>query len=199
MNEIIWEVKQMLLNIPYDRERAVEYARKWALSRNPLFFDFTGRGGNCTSFVSQCIFAGCGVMNYTPTFGWYYRSPDDRAPAWTGVDELYDFLTEASDFVSENRGVGPFGRDAMIAETIELGDIIQLRNAQGDFYHTLLISGFTDSDILVCAHSDDALDRPLSTYGYASLRIVHIDGARILFESEKLFENILNGISLPQG
>lgn len=189
----------MLLNISYDRERAVEYARKWALSRNPLFFDFTGRGGNCTSFVSQCIFAGCGVMNYTPTFGWYYRSPDDRAPAWTGVDELYDFLTEASDFVSENRGVGPFGRDAMIAETIELGDIIQLRNAQGDFYHTLLISGFTDSDILVCAHSDDALDRPLSTYGYASLRIVHIDGARILFESEKLFENILNGISLPQG
>ena len=79
----------MLLELPYDRQRAVEYAQKWALDRNPLFLDFTGKGGDCTNFVSQCIFAGCGVMNYTPTFGWYFISSDDRAPAWTGVDELY--------------------------------------------------------------------------------------------------------------
>lgn len=189
----------MLINLPYDRQRAVEYARRWALSRNPLFFDFTGRGGNCTNFVSQCIFAGCGVMNYTPTFGWYYRSSDDRAPAWTGVDELYDFLTGAEDFISQNGGEGPYGRDATVAETVEIGDVIQLRNTNGDFYHTLIISGFTDSDILVCAHSDDALDRPLSTYNYASLRVIHIDGARLFFNSEELFENILNGTSLPQG
>ena len=39
----------MIIEFPYDRERAVEYAKKWALSRNPLFLDFTGRGGNCTS------------------------------------------------------------------------------------------------------------------------------------------------------
>ena len=110
----------MLITLPYDRQRAVEYARRWALSRNPLFFDFTGRGGNCTNFVSQCIFAGCGIMNYTPTFGWYYRSADDRAPAWTGVDELYSFLTGAEDFISQNGGVGPFGRDATVAETVEL-------------------------------------------------------------------------------
>ena len=187
----------MLLNIPYDRQRAVEYARKWALSRNPLFFDFTGRGGNCTSFVSQCIFAGCGIMNYTPTFGWYYRSADDRAPAWTGVDELYGFLTEAEAFAAENGGAGPYGRNARDAETIELGDVIQLRNMQGEFYHTLIISGFTDSDVLVCAHSDDSLDRPLSTYNYASLRVIHIDGARLFFDYNTAFENIFNAISLP--
>lgn len=138
-------------------------------------------------------------MNYTPTFGWYYRSADDRAPAWTGVDELYSFLTGAEDFISQNGGVGPFGRDATVAETVELGDVIQLRNANGDFYHTLIISGFTDSDILICAHSDDALDRPLSTYNYTSLRVIHIDGARLLFDNEILFKNILNGTSLPQG
>ena len=33
----------MLLELPYDRQRAVEYAQKWALDRNPLFLDFTGR------------------------------------------------------------------------------------------------------------------------------------------------------------
>lgn len=188
----------MLLNVPYDRQRAVEYARRWALSRNPLFLDFTGRGGNCTSFVSQCLFAGCGVMNYTPTFGWYYRSADDRAPAWTGVDELFDFLTGARDFAEQNGGTGPYGRDAMVAETVELGDVVQLRNTNGEFYHTLIISGFTDNDILVCAHSDDALDRPLSTYNYAALRVIHIDGARINFDSDSIFEGIFNGTSLPE-
>lgn len=187
----------MLLEIPYDRGRAVEYAKKWALSRNPLFLDFTGSGGNCTNFVSQCIFAGCGVMNYTKTFGWYYISPEDRAPAWTGVDELYGFLTGAPDFASVNGGSGPYGADAMTARSIMLGDVIQLANSEGTFYHSLLISGFTENDILVCAQSDDALDRPLSSYNYASLRIIHIAGARLPFNSEQIFDNIFNGDSLP--
>jgi len=187
----------LLLDIPYNRQRAVSYARAWALSRNPLFIDFTGQGGNCTNFVSQCIFAGCGVMNYTPTFGWYYRTANDRAPAWTGVDELFDFLTGAPDFAMANGGVGPYGRNAMAAELIEIGDVIQLANTDGEFYHTLIISGFTDTDILVCAQSDDALDRGLSTYNYASLRIIHIDGARLEFNNEKIYTDILEGISLP--
>ncbi len=187
----------MLLEIPYDRDRAVEYARKWALSRNPLFLDFTGSGGNCTNFVSQCLFAGCGVMNYTPTFGWYYISPDDRAPAWTGVEELYNFLIGAPDFLSANGGSGPYGRNAMSARMIEVGDIVQLANEEGDFYHSLIISGFTDNDILVCAQSNDALDRPLSSYNYTSLRIIHIEGARLPFNDTQLFENILNGTALP--
>ena len=82
----------MIITKPYNRERAVEYARKWALSRNPLFFDFTGGGGNCTNFVSQSILAGTLNMNPTPTFGWYYTSIDDRSPSWTGVREFYEFV-----------------------------------------------------------------------------------------------------------
>ena len=55
--------------IPYDRARAVEYARRWALSRNPLFTDYTGIGGDCTNFVSQAIYAGTCVQNYTRDLG----------------------------------------------------------------------------------------------------------------------------------
>ena len=187
----------MLIELPYNREKAVEYARKWALSRNPLFFDFTGTGGNCTNFVSQCIFAGCGIMNYTPTFGWYYISSEDRAPAWTGVDELYDFLTGDSSFVEVNGMVGPYGINAAQAREMSIGDIIQLANSSGEYYHSLIISGSTDNDILVCAQSDDALDRPLSTYNFASLRIIHIQGARLLFDYDTVFNNLLNGEALP--
>ena len=187
----------MLLSVPYDRRRAVEYARRWALNRNPLFIDFTGRGGNCTSFVSQCIFAGAPVMNYTPTFGWYYLSADNRAPAWSGVDELYGFLSGAPDFSSVNMGYGPYATDIKSSRSIDIGDVIQLANSEGRFYHTLIISAFTDNDILVCAHSDDALDRPLSTYNYASIRVLHIEGAMLLFDDDKKFNDIFNAIALP--
>ena len=188
----------MLLSIPYDRRKAVEYARKWALSRNPLFIDFTGQGGNCTNFVSQCIFAGAPVMNYTRTFGWYYISPEDRAPAWSGVDELYNFLTGAPDFASNNKGYGPYATDARRAGTIDVGDVIQLANEEGEFYHTLIISQFTDNDILVCAQSNDALDRPLSSYNYTSLRALHIEGAMLYFDGDTLSRDILDGRSLPK-
>ncbi len=185
----------MLINLPYQRENAVAYAKKWALSRNPLFYDFTGQGGNCTNFVSQCLFAGCGVMNYTPTFGWYFRSPTDRAPAWTGVNELYRFLLGVEGFPSAEERVGPYATDARISRAVEIGDVIQLANEEGRFYHTLLICGFTENDILVCAQSDDALDRPLSTYDYASLRILHIEGAKGEFPYESRFDSLLNGTS----
>ena len=186
----------MLGELPYNRERAVEYARRWAKSRNPLFSNFTGRGGDCTNFISQCIFAGCPIMNYTDTFGWYYISENDRAPAWSGVDELHSFLTGAPDFSSQNGSTGPYGIDAMMANQVQIGDIIQLRNQSGDFYHTLIISGFENNDVLVCAHSDDALDRRLSTYNYAFLRIIHIEGGRAFLDTETAFNNILNGISI---
>ena len=84
----------------YNRQKAVEYAKKWAYSRNPQFYDFQDLGGDCTNFASQVIYAGCGVMNYTPVYGWYYISLNERAPAWTGVNQLYRFLTT-------NTGEGP--------------------------------------------------------------------------------------------
>lgn len=189
----------MLFEIPYNRGRAVEYARRWALSRNPLFLDFTGRGGDCTSFVSQCVFAGCGVMNYTPTFGWYYISSEDRAPAWAGVDEFFDFITGAPQFRAANGGTGPQGIDVMDGRIIDIADVIQLANERGEFYHSLIISGFTENDILVCAHSDDALDRPISTYNYASLRVIHIEKAVLNIDTDRYFEEVINGTSLPVG
>ena len=93
----------MLKEREYDRRRAREYARRWAYGRNPLFYNFTGIGGDCTNFISQCILAGCCTMNCRETFGWYYNSSYDRTPSWTGVQYLYDFLTA-------NEGSGPWGR-----------------------------------------------------------------------------------------
>ena len=58
-----------VIHMEYNRSAAVAYARKWAYARNPEYYDFSEIGGNCTNFASQCIYAGSGVMNYTPTYG----------------------------------------------------------------------------------------------------------------------------------
>ena len=69
----------------YDVQKATLYAKTWALSRNPQFYNFDKLGGDCTNFVSQCIYAGCGVMNFTKDIGWYYKSLNDRSASWCGV------------------------------------------------------------------------------------------------------------------
>lgn len=185
----------MLLLKPYDRARAVEYARRWALERNPLFLDFTGQGGDCTSFVSQSVYAGGCVMDLTPTFGWYYLSSSDRAPAWSGVDEFYNYLTGSGDFPPPATREGPFGMAVSDAEA-RVGDVVQLANVMGEFYHSLLITGFDGGDILVSAHSNDALDRPLSTYDYASRRIIRIIGFRVEIPEGNCFRELIEGRSL---
>lgn len=182
----------MLIEIPYRRERAVEYAQRWALSRNPLFPDFAGIGGDCTNFVSQAILAGSCVMNDTLDFGWYYFSPENRAPAWSGVEFFYKFITGDPEFARENGGVGPFGVEVPTT-MIEAGDVVQLQNAQGTYYHTLIVTGMDGDDLLVSAHTNDAKNRPLSTYNYASARFLHIAGTRLLLENEECYRQLLEG------
>ncbi len=155
--------------LPYDRVAAVAYARRWALSRNPAYYDFENIGGDCTNFASQSIFAGAKAMNFTPQTGWYYRSVSDRAAGWTGVEYLYRFLLN-------NRGVGPYAREVP-REEVQPGDIVQLGRADGHFYHSPVITAVTPA-ILVAAHTYDALDRPLSSYIYDRARFLHIEGVR---------------------
>ena len=165
----------MLYIDPYDRMRAVEYARRWAFSRNPAFQDYTGIGGDCTNFVSQAVYAGSCQMNFTDTFGWYFISPEDRAPAWSGVDAFFDFFTGSGDFEPATSRVGPFGYPTDRQYVTE-GDVVQLANDEGRFYHTLMITKIEGDEIYVSGHTNDVRDRPLSSYTNASERFIRIVG-----------------------
>lgn len=157
----------------YDREAAVLYAHEWAYGRNPRFYNYESLGGDCTNFASQCLYAGGCVMNYTPDLGWYYINANRKAPAWTGVVFLYNFLTR------KNRSVGPVGREVPIWE-IQPGDLVQLSFDGKEFQHTPVVvqakQPQSTEDILLAAHSFDADNRPLSTYEYQTVRFLHIDG-----------------------
>ena len=158
---------------PYDRAAAVAYAHRWAFARNPRFYDYERLGGDCTNFASQCIYAGTGVMNFLPVFGWYYMDANEKSPSWTGVPYLFDFLTRAE------ASAGPVGQDVPITQ-LEPGDILQLSFDGLQYQHTPVVvavrAPITPNSIWVAAHSDDADYRLLNTYSYQSVRYIHISG-----------------------
>lgn len=161
--------------LPYNREAALNYATKWALRRNPDFYDYSQLGGDCTNFASQVLLAGGANMNYQPTLGWYYIDPNRKAPAWTGVDFLYNFLIS-------NRTKGPFGTETN-QTNIEIGDLIQLSYQGGSrFNHTLVITKLDPplgmDQIYVSAHSIDRSNVNLAkTYSWKQIRFIHIVGS----------------------
>ena len=67
----------------FNRQRAVEYALRWALGRNPMFPDYSGHGhgGDCTNFVSQAMLAG----GWTTVTGW--RA--DRTAWWFETERAW--------------------------------------------------------------------------------------------------------------
>jgi hypothetical protein len=157
----------------YDRSAAVAYAHKWAYSRNPAYYNYDKLGGDCTNFASQCLFEGSRVMNYMPTYGWYYKSANDKSPSWTGVRFLYDFL------VRGKGGPGPFAVEAR-AEDIRPGDIVQISFDGAQFTHTPFVvaagSPPKPDNILVAAHTYDCDNKVLAAYTYKKLRFLHIAG-----------------------
>ncbi|MDR0931158.1 MAG: amidase domain-containing protein [Clostridiales bacterium] len=146
----------------YNRDLAIEYAQEWALKRNPKYYNFDALGGDCTNFISQCLFAGYGAMNFTPITGWYYNNLNSRTAAWTGVEYLYKFI------ISNNQE-GAKGSE-IAAQDAQLGDIIQLGSINDGFYHSLIITGFQDGIPLICTHTYDSQMRLLSTYSYEKIR-----------------------------
>ena len=157
--------------VKFDAVGAVVYAKKWALKRNPQFYNFDNIGGDCTNFISQCIYSGAKTMNYTPIMGWYYKSINNRAPAWTGVNELYSFLIN-------NKSIGPFATRVQISK-VELGDVIQLWKSNKGYFHTLIVSEITPYSIYVCSHSRDALNFPLERFNFEKLRCLRISGVNV--------------------
>ncbi|MGI6527751.1 MAG: amidase domain-containing protein [Caldicoprobacterales bacterium] len=162
--------------IPYNRAQAIEYANIWALGRNPAYYDYSNLGGDCTNFISQCLYAGGGIMNYTRDLGWYYNHANDKAPAWTGVPYLYQFLTR------KTGGPGPAGQEIDITE-VEPGDLIQLAFQEtGRYSHSLIIvkCGTVPavSNILINTHTYDRLAYPLERYFWSRIRFIKILGIR---------------------
>ncbi len=151
----------------FDKESAVIYARKHALKYNPDFMSFKGLGGDCTNYISQCLLAGGGVMNYSNN-GWFYVDSNNRAPSWTGVNFLTNFLLA-------NKTPG-FRVEIIKKENLQIGDIVQIRQNPNRFNHTMIVTKAYGGKVFVSAHSNDCLDKSLDDYKYIEIMCLRIIG-----------------------
>ena len=159
----------------YDRNAAINYAKKWALSRNPRYYNFDAVGGDCTSFISQCLFAGSQIMNYNYENGWFYNSGYNKSPSWSGVEFLYKFLVT-------NKGYGPRGLEVPQSQVMA-GDIAQLSFSGNKFEHSLFIISVADSNdlnkISIATHTYDVLGKKIGEYNFSKIRFIHIENVGI--------------------
>lgn len=159
----------------YNRDSAISYAKKWALSRNPRYYNFDPVGGDCTNFVSQCLYAGSNKMNHNFENGWYYNNGYDKSPSWTSVESLFKFLTT-------NKSYGPRGNQVSQTE-IQVGDIAQLSFSGNKFEHSLFILDIVDinnlNKIAIAAHTYDVLEKKIGEYTFNKIRFIHIENIGI--------------------
>ncbi len=144
------------------KEKCLEYAFKWAYNYNTKYYDFSNLGGDCTNFISQCMFNGGFEMDYS-LYGWYYDTLNNRAPAWTGVNEFWNYA------INNDKRVGVKLKEITLQE-VELCDVIQLFNGER-YYHNLLVTNLDNGIIKVTGHDNNVKNMPLRYYNYKSLRV----------------------------
>lgn len=167
----------------YNRARAVNYARTYALSPNPSFKYFQiyeTLGGDCTNFLSQCLLAGGAPMTYTGEYAWWYNksgtynTEDDRwSVPWAVAHSQYWTLKVNNQAHND----AAKGLEVSSVAMLELGDVIFYENDNGVIYHSVMVTGFSPTTTLVSQHTYEALDIPYIKswpairYHYIKIRI----------------------------
>lgn len=138
----------------YKRQNAVLYAKKYAINPNPKWGNYEKYGGDCTNFVSQCLYAGEIPFNHTGKDimkQWYWYSDVYRTPSFTSANALKDYM------LSKDR-MGIVVSLSHIEE-MEVGDIVQLGTLEKTTHSMLVtdvIYDVTDKkivDVLVAQRS----------------------------------------------
>lgn len=133
----------------YIRQSALNYALTYAAIPNPNYKYF--KGNDCTNFVSQCLRAG-GAKNYFHrTHPWWYLQGKSSI-SWSVAGSLYWYIRVCTQenisgiraqtfFKSTNQ---PLSNE--ILSVIEIGDLIQYRNTEGQVQHSAIITGFENTN-----------------------------------------------------
>lgn len=158
----------------YDRELAVEYALRYALTPNERYPYFAA---DCTNFTSQCLVAGGIPMHYGKTGHhdcWFYENLNLRSSSWAG-SKLFRWYMKSKKCRIQWESADWF--------SVEPGDLIQLLR-DGEAYHSLIVTDVIDvngnrSDVLFSCHTLNRRNVSLAeTYSMVEKEYYHIKGIR---------------------
>lgn len=173
-------IASMAINsFAYDGNAAAQYAKTWYNSANSTYNDYHGRGGDCTNFASQCVYAG-GAKEEKPskvTPGsvletkkyWFSEKYIKTNYLLCFKVSSYPVWAESSSWVRVAGGYGFYdywkreGKTIIVSSDLSyirsearLGDVIQVQakgsSAKG---HSTIVGAKTDSEITLYYHSND--------------------------------------------
>ncbi|NMM64735.1 methylase [Clostridium sp. P21] len=140
----------------YSRSAAVKYAIKYALTPNTKYRYFPlikDNSGDCSNFVSQCLYAGGSPMIFNKKNPWWYNNTN-WSLSWTLAHSLYWYLK----INEESNLQGCKGLEISDINALELGDLIFYENNKNVIFHSAIITGFSQNKPLVSQHSREALN-----------------------------------------
>lgn len=155
-------------NSNYNREKAREYALKWATSSNKEYYDFINDGGDCTNFVSQVLRAG-GVefvgskANATSIKSWFYYSSNlpNRSSTWTAANPFNLHFGKEYKRAHEYREYKI--EDALknwdnIYSSIYIGDIVQYSRPNNIAFHSQAITDVLDKRTIYFSQHSNSIE-----------------------------------------
>lgn len=155
----------------YDRYNAYYYANTyWEDPNDPIYYDFTDIGGDCTNFASQVIRAGgMGITGY-PYPGnynsWYYYDVNTRSYSWTDAHWFRYYWGNVN-----NQGNNAAYSYKIFTKTTALnnfndefymplyqGDVIQYADSNGLTGHTQIIYNYDEyGTMYIAQHTANAI------------------------------------------
>lgn len=95
----------------YSKNDAVSFAQKYCydVSKVKNYCDYTKQGGDCTNFLSWCLYKGGWVQNDF----WFFISDGSsgismkkykRSPSWTGANYFYQYISATGSTYSNAKG-----------------------------------------------------------------------------------------------
>lgn len=188
----------------YDRTAAATYALDYSDSThtnaateayNSKFPQFAPN--DCQNFVSQCVWAGLGGSDTSTAINnknkpmittngreWFCNKSGHSA-SWSVVGDFRNYIAKEAD-----NKIGVYGiRYAKgNIEKAQKGDVVQICDSSGTWYHSYIISGVTGtygartlSDIKICAHTSNRRNENLANVigaNSTNFRLIRISGTR---------------------
>ena len=201
------------MKYPYNKNIGVSYARGYAkyfeVPEELRLFYYDSNGVDCTNFCSQCVWASYGgwipgfneksaaenkerikkTIRMAP-FIWYGSMFFSGSNKWCRVVELYDYAISPKTFGPKAVKIYEGGWQELNPSIIFEGDVIQLVVASYTPYrygHCLYVTqkGNSLDNILICCHSYDRKDSPLSEFSddplqYTKLRVLRFKEASFI-------------------
>ena len=126
----------------YNRTAAKNYAHAyWNSPNTSAWCDYTNNGGDCTNFVSQCLYAGGWTKqngSYCSNSVWYHNGAGycwntstvkNYSCSWTQANNMYGYLSNSKRVYQASYPLSYY----------QIGDVVQLLSGSNAF-HTMLIT-----------------------------------------------------------